>query len=109
MHTHFEKPTPGDYGTNFPVTCVLLTHNAHLVLYTCIYIHVYIYMYTGGIGGFMLSVFHKLETSKKTRKLQNLPALKRTEVYCLCVIRGNHSPSVYATMHVLVCVSLSSR
>jgi Amt family ammonium transporter len=35
----------------------------------------------GGMGGFVLSVFHKLETSKKTRKLQQLPLLKREEVY----------------------------
>ena len=51
----------------------------------------------------MLSVFHKLETSKKTRKLQNLPLLKRTEVYWLCVIySSSHSPSVYATMHAII-------
>ncbi|CAI8026356.1 Putative ammonium transporter 1 member 5 [Geodia barretti] len=31
----------------------------------------------GGMGGFMLSLFHKLETSKKTRKLQQLPLLKK--------------------------------
>ena len=35
---------------------------------------------TGGIGGFMLSVFHKLETSKKTQWLQKLPLLKKSEV-----------------------------
>jgi hypothetical protein len=32
----------------------------------------------------MLSLFHKLETSKKTRKLQQLPLLKK-EV-CICLI-----------------------
>ena len=42
--------------------------------------YMYVYKCTGGIGGFMLSVFHKLETSKKTQKLQKLPLLKKSEV-----------------------------
>ena len=44
---------------------------------------------TGGMGGFILSVFHKLETSKKTRKLQQLPLLKKeASVYVVCVWGG---------------------
>ena len=65
-------------------------------------IHPVLYIYTGGIGGFMLSVFHKLETSKKTRKLQNLPVLKRNEVYTCRLCNYSLAPSVYAPIHVLV-------
>ena len=49
----------------------------------CACAHVCVNVYTctvhplGGMGGFMLSLFHKLETSKKTRKLQQLPLLKK--------------------------------
>ena len=44
------------------------------------------YICTGGIGGFVLSVFHKMETSGIAQNLQSLPLLARSQVVCMYIL-----------------------
>ena len=40
--------------------------------------------HAGGIGGFVLSIFHKLETSSKTKRLRECCPLLRREANAVC-------------------------
>ena len=40
----------------------------------------FIVSFTGGTAAFVLSLFHKLETSQRAKNLQNLPLLRRKDV-----------------------------
>lgn len=49
--------------------------------------YVFLFLVPGGIGGLVLALFHKLETGKRTQKIQDrIPFLRRTEEVALCAI-----------------------